>query len=90
MHVFTSVASREGHHWPITRTVVVLFARGNLKVSLRVDAKTLDSLWPPAIICAPRDSEAKRVGVFALGLFFLNCLEIFDAVVSPKEFSDRR
>ncbi|TBN47079.1 hypothetical protein EYC95_10320 [Pseudomonas sp. BGI-2] len=23
-------------------------------------------------------------------VFFSNCLEIFDAVVSPKEFSDRR
>lgn len=34
--------------------------------------------------------EAESVRVFVFGFFFLNCLEIFDAVVSPKAFSDRR
>ncbi|MNF50059.1 hypothetical protein D3C84_313440 [compost metagenome] len=37
-----------------------------------------------------RGCEAESVRVFAFGFFFLNCLEIFDAVVSPKAFSDRR
>ena len=53
----------------------------------RVCEKSLDSLLPPAIICAPKQLQNR---VFTFGLFFLNCLEIFDAVVSPKEFSDRR
>jgi hypothetical protein len=44
-----------------------------------------------AIICAAkRGREADLVRVFAFGFFFLNCLEIFDAVVSPKAFFDRR
>jgi hypothetical protein len=39
---------------------------------------------------AKKGREAELARVVAFGLFFLNCLEIFDAVVSPKEFSDRR
>jgi hypothetical protein len=34
--------------------------------------------------------ESALVCVLALWFFFLNCLEIFDAVVSPKELFDRR
>jgi hypothetical protein len=60
-------------------------------IVITVHAKLLDSLWPPAIICAPKKGrEAEFARVVAFGLFFLNCLEIFDAVVSPKEFFDRR
>jgi hypothetical protein len=40
---------------------------------------------------ARRNGQVKLIlFVYCLRFFFLNCLEIFDAVVSPKEFFDRR
>ncbi|WP_415264568.1 hypothetical protein, partial [Pseudomonas serbica] len=79
----TPLASRERYCWPITHRVAAML----ITVSREIPCWLMANRYH---LRAVKVSEADLVRAFAFRFFFLNCLEIFDAVVSPKEFSDRR